>query len=123
MKMIIAGGRDYIITEYHKSRIAELIKKHNVSEIVSGGARGADAEGEKIARELSIPIKVFPAQWDKHGKAAGPIRNKQMAVYGDILVILPGGSGTNNMRNQAKGEKLMVYRLFNELDSVNKEQQ
>ncbi len=65
---------------------------------------GADALGERWAKENDIPVKVFPANWDKHGKAAGPIRNKQMAAYGEMLIAFWDGksSGTGNMISLAE---------------------
>jgi len=45
----------------------------------------------------------FPADWSRHGKSAGPIRNRQMLIEGrpDIVVAFPGGKGTANMIKQA----------------------
>ena len=45
---------------------------------VSGHCVGADLCGERAARELGLVIMSFPAEWDRYGRAAGPIRNKQM---------------------------------------------
>ena len=58
-----------------------------------------------------IPIKKFPAEWDKHGKGAGFIRNKQMAEYADAVVLFPGGNGTNNMYEQASKMNLKIIDL------------
>lgn len=85
IKVIIAGSRnfyDYNIVEdtvvsYFMSR---GILKENV-EIISGGARGADSLGEQLADSYGLKLTVFPAQWDTYGKAAGMIRNKEMADY------------------------------------------
>ncbi len=85
IKVIIAGSRnfyDYDIVEdtvvsYFMSR---GILKENV-EIISGGARGADSLGEQLASSYRLKLTVFPAQWDTYGKAAGMIRNKEMADY------------------------------------------
>lgn len=70
-----------------------------VKEVVSGGAQGVDASGEAIAELHGIPVKVFRADWKKHGKAAGPIRNAEMASYADALVAVWDGKsrGTGNM--------------------------
>ena len=46
--------------------------------IVHGAARGADSMCGYVAERLGYPVRKFPADWDKHGKAAGPIRNRQM---------------------------------------------
>ena len=56
------------------------ILKENV-EIISGGARGADNLGEQLASSYGLKLTIFPAQWDTYGKAAGMIRNKEMADY------------------------------------------
>ena len=84
-------------------------------EVVSGKARGADTFGEIWANEHGIPVKEFPADWDKFGRSAGPIRNGQMAEYGDALIafLAPGSKGTKNMIEQAqkKGLFVLVYNL------------
>lgn len=85
IKVIIAGSRnfyDYDIVEdtvvsYFMSR---GILKENV-EIISGGVRGADSLGEQLADSYGLKLTVFPAQWNTYGKAAGMIRNKEMADY------------------------------------------
>ena len=68
-------------------------------EVICGMARGADTWGRKWAEHHEIPIKEFPADWEKCGKAAGPIRNKQMADYADaaIVFIWDGSRGSKNM--------------------------
>ena len=96
-KLVIAGGRDFIGTEKDFEHIADLCKKYLITEIVSGCARGADWFGERCADRLSLPIKRFPANWDRHGKSAGYIRNEQMARYTDYVHLFPGGRGTKMM--------------------------
>lgn len=51
------------------------------------------------AAERTLPYMTFPANWDRFGKAAGPIRNKWMLEYGqpDLVVAFPGGKGTAHM--------------------------
>lgn len=102
MKVIIAGGRDYIFSIEDINLLDDLHKEHDFSEVVSGGAWGADFEGEQWAARNGIFVKKFPADWNKHGRAAGPIRNKQMAQYADALITFKGGRGTANMKNQAR---------------------
>ena len=51
------------------------------TELVSGGCKGTDKMAERFAKKNIIPIRVFIADWKKYGKAAGPIRNKQMIDY------------------------------------------
>lgn len=109
MKVIIAGGRD--ITNYELVEAAYLKSNFKATEIVSGGARGADYLGELFAKHNNIPIKVFPADWDTYGKRAGFLRNLEMAKYADALIALWDGSskGTQHMITQATKHNLKVY--------------
>ena len=109
MKTIIAGGRECV--DYRVVSKAMLQFGEEVTEVVSGCARGADTLGEQWARNHSIPIKRFPADWDKHGRGAGYIRNKYMANYADALVALWDGvsRGTANMIEEAKKKGLVVF--------------
>ena len=108
MKLIIAGGRDYIFDAADKDLLTEMFEGV-VYEVVSGAARGADTEGELWALEHNIPITKFPADWNKLGKAAGFIRNTQMAEYADAVVLFPGGKGTDHMFKEASKRELVVY--------------
>ena len=109
MKVIIAGSRD--ITDY--SLVKEAIKEANleITEVVSGCARGVDSLGEYWAQENNIPVKRFPADWEGLGRAAGVIRNGQMAEYGEALIAIkyPNSIGTNDMIRKAKRNNLVVF--------------
>lgn len=87
LRTIIAGGRDYSLTLSDEAWLDTL----PIREVVSGGASGADAGGEAWAKKRGIPIKRFPADWKTHGRAAGPIRNRQMAEYADAVVLFLEG--------------------------------
>ena len=104
MKTIIAGGRnfkDYLMLK--KQVDYYQLHKNQITEVVSGGAAGADTLGEQYALENNIPIKVFNADWNKHGRAAGPIRNGQMAEYADAAIVIHNGSkGALNMIEQMR---------------------
>lgn len=77
-------------------------------EVVSGAARGVDKAGEDYvtwAREQfpgTFTVTQFPANWDKYGKVAGHLRNRQMAEYADAALLIWDGSssGTANMAIQ-----------------------
>lgn len=107
MKIIIAGGRDYYLQPQDLAKLDQI--KDQITEVVSGGAKGVDICGEHWAIKNNIPIKAFAPDWKKHGKAAGPIRNKQMADYADAVALFPGGKGTENMYNAAKKNDLIIY--------------
>jgi hypothetical protein len=74
--------------------------------VIHGGARGVDSMAGAAAAQLKIPIRVFPADWKKNGKAAGPIRNQQMLDEGKpdlVLAFWDGKSrGTEHMIGLAK---------------------
>lgn len=113
MKLIIAGGRNYAFTNFDFARLDVILNRDGVDEVVSGACpTGADAHGEYWATTMEIPIRRFPADWKKHGKAAGPIRNAEMAAYADALAVFPGGRGTDSMVREAtaRGLKIFDYR-------------
>jgi hypothetical protein len=99
MKVIIAGGRDYTFTDKDIAFLDKVAPA--IHEVVSGGATGADHCGEEWAKKHGIPVKVFPADWNTHGKAAGPLRNRQMAEYAGGVILFPGGNGTESMHQEA----------------------
>lgn len=108
MKVIIAGGRDYKERSDHIREVKRLLSEWGATEVVSGLAKGADALGVRIGMQLGLPIAKFPANWNRHGKGAGHIRNRQMAEYADALIALPGSRGTENMIDQAKANGLKI---------------
>ena len=109
-KIIVAGGRNFSdrgFLRYKLDQLTSCIPSDRL-EIVSGGARGADSLGEEWATERGVKVTKFEAEWGRHGRKAGPIRNRQMAEYADALVAFPGGRGTMNMIETAKGFRLDV---------------
>lgn len=119
MRVIIAGGRDfnnYELLELKCDRILLFPFTHpDEIEIVSGHCNGADILGEQYGKERGCKVKLFPADWAKHGKAAGPIRNKEMAEYGTHLIAFWDGfsRGTKNMIATAtqSGLKVRVIKI------------
>ena len=111
MKVIIAGGRDYRFQVDDYRVLDQLNKEMCITEVVSGGAKGADEGGELWAVANGLPVTVFRADWDQHGRAAGPIRNKLMALYAHGLVAFPGGKGTDHMIEVAKERGLDIIQV------------
>lgn len=99
MKVIVAGCRNFTDYELLKQKLDYYRETKPITEIVSGVARGADVLGVQYAKAVDIPYKLFPADWVKNGRAAGPIRNQQMAEYADALIAVWDGEskGTKNM--------------------------
>lgn len=92
MQLIIAGTRDFNDYALLKRRLTYFLQNAIVRqteiEIVSGGCQGADALGERYTQENNFKLKLFPADWAKYGKAAGPIRNADMARYASHCIVL-----------------------------------
>ena len=104
MKILVCGGRDYD-SEIALSKVLDRLNdSENITELIHGGARGADTLAGQWARDRDIPVTVFHADWKRHGKAAGVIRNQEMLVDGDpdIVLAFPGGRGTEHMVKVAK---------------------
>lgn len=108
MRVIVAGGRDFQPTEEHSIWLKEKLLELKAAEIVCGMAKGADLFGFKIAKEMKLPIKEFPANWNKYGNLAGPIRNSEMAKNADACILFPGGKGTANMKTLAQLNELII---------------
>lgn len=99
-RVIIAGGRDfqdYSMLQQTMDRL--LVNVQDEIVVVCGKARGADTLGERYAQERGYAVHAFPADWAKHGRAAGIIRNEEMAKNADALVAFWDGQsrGTKNM--------------------------
>jgi hypothetical protein len=110
MKTIIAGDRNYQNYDEMKLILDTYHKTTPITEVISGGARGADSMGEWWAKQNDIKIVLFPAMWNKYGLAAGPIRNKLMAEYGEGLIafLASKSRGTKNMIEQATKLNLKI---------------
>lgn len=116
VKVLICGGRDYKPSFRDIAKVAYLLSEYHIEEVVSGRCRGADKFGERVAQVLSLPINGFPADWETHGKAAGFIRNREMLEFldeDDLVLALPGGKGTENMKNLAKEAGIEVLEVEN----------
>ena len=111
MIVIIAGGRTITDACKLEGAVRTFTKKWEITQVVSGGARGADALGEDWARKNRIQYVVFRADWKQHGKGAGPIRNERMAKYADALIALWDGKsrGTADMIRRARSQGLIVH--------------
>jgi len=118
MKVVIAGTRTFDNYELLKQECDKILSETQEEiEIVSGGARGADALGERYAKENEYKLTIFPANWDRFGKRAGYLRNEEMADYADAVIAFwdERSRGTYNMIELAarKSLKLRVIRYKN----------
>ncbi|WP_255005408.1 SLOG family protein [Cyanobium sp. ATX 6F1] len=116
--IVAGGGRD--LAWPHQRVAAELLARSSgrlVHLLLHGGARGADAAIARAAHQLGWSALVMPAEWRRHGRAAGPIRNRELlelavaralshsspGVSTSVLVVaFPGGPGTASLVQQAR---------------------
>ena len=111
-RVIIAGCRDFADYELLKEKCDFYLQNKEKEDIVivSGHASGADALGERYAQERGLQLETYPADWKAHGRAAGPIRNENMARVANALIAFWDGKsrGTKNMIETARKYNLKV---------------
>ena len=97
MKLIIAGSRTF--TDYQLLCQTLAPQRYHITEVIHGGARGADQLGFRWAVKHHVRSRCFAADWERFGKSAGVRRNHQMAQAGDVLVAFHGNNspGTAHM--------------------------
>lgn len=101
MRIIVCGGRNYRDSGRIYLTLEEYVREE--PSIVHGAALGADSLAGREAAALGLSIEPRPAEWDRHGKAAGPIRNQEMVDAGaDLLIAFGGGVGTADCIRRAR---------------------
>lgn len=113
MRVLVCGGRDYADV-FQLNQMLDITKQaHGTIEICHGGAKGADTLAGEWAKRNSVPYVVYPANWDKHGRSAGPIRNKQMLdeFKPGLVIAFPGGAGTKNMIGQTMKAGVFLIKV------------
>lgn len=112
MRVLVCGGRDYHDFHTVGRELLDLHEKTSITELLHGGAPGADTQADRWARAHNIPVRVFPADWNLHGKVAGPIRNQAMLeVKPELVVAFPGGRGTADMVRRARAAGIAVLEV------------
>jgi len=116
MRLIIAGYREFHDYPLLRKKVSHLTKGHTIATILSGKCRGADTLGERFAKEFGIPVEDHPAEWTKHGKAAGPIRNWEMVENATHAIVFdhPLARGSKDLIKQAKVKRLplRIVKIF-----------
>ena len=117
LKVIIAGGRDFTNTQYAADSLVKLVEDNKLPDtftVISGNANGADKVGEYLAKLWDLPLEIYPADWNQHGKSAGYIRNSQMADIADVLVAFwdEKSRGTMHMINTMKQQHKSVFVFY-----------
>lgn len=112
MRVVVCGGRNF--NDFYSLTMAlnaiHLITP--ITELIEGGAKGADLLANVWATFKGIKITTVRAEWEKYGKRAGFIRNMKMAeMKPDCVIAFPGGAGTQNMIHQARLRGIQVSEV------------
>ncbi len=116
-KIAVGGCRDFDDCEYIFGCLDEYLSNFNNDDIafISGHCSGVDAAAEKYAELRGFKTLLFPAEWKKYGKAAGPVRNKQMVEAADAVIAFwdEKSRGTKSLIDLAKksGKYLTVFKI------------
>lgn len=116
MRVLVCGSRTYGATETQRVEMMALLDAWIGVDytVVHGAAPGADSLAEEWARGRCVATEPYPADWDQHGKAAGPIRNQQMLDSGIDLCLaftdkpLRESRGTNDMVTRCRQASVMT---------------
>lgn len=113
MKVAVIGSRTFNDYEEVKRTLSTI----KISTLISGGAKGADSLGERYANENNIPKTIFLPDWEKHGKAAGMIRNTDIINECELVVAFwdKSSKGTKDSIDKANklGKKVLIITFKN----------
>jgi len=113
MKVLVCGGRDFTDRDALFAALDKIdaeLPRPGITCIISGCARGADSLALQWSKKWDLVCRFFPADWKRHGSAAGPIRNQEMLERGkpDLVIAFPGGRGTADMVRRARAVNVRV---------------
>jgi hypothetical protein len=113
-RVLVCGGRNYADWRKVSDTLRKLHDETPIDVIIHGCASGADTLAARWAFLAGIREHAFGADWETHGRAAGPIRNQRMLDEGtpNLVIAFPGGRGTDDMVSRARerGVKVVQYR-------------
>ena len=112
--VLVCGGRNY----KNQTKVHEVLDSIDPYPflIIQGGARGADSFAKDWAEMNYVQSLTVPANWPKHGKSAGILRNFEMMLWKpNIVIAFPGGKGTAHMVSLAKKDPdCLLIEVFDE---------
>jgi ABC-type sugar transport system substrate-binding protein len=119
VRVLISGDRNWHCADLARRVIARLVARHGEVDIVQGSADGVDFAFVEAAYDAGCGVCSFPADWEKHGKKAGPIRNAEMVAAGADFVIavhrnLAWSRGTRDLVTRALAAGIPVYLIDGE---------
>jgi hypothetical protein len=114
MRVLVCGGRDFNDRDFIHNTLCDLHERRGpFAVVIHGCATGADDEGMIWAQMMGVKHLPMQAEWQKYGRAAGPIRNQRMVDEGkpDLVIAFPGGRGTADMVSRARAAKIEVLEI------------
>ena len=113
MRLLVCGGRDFNDADLVNRVLTKVHAKRPITLLINGGAKGADTLAAQWAHKNQIPYLTHPAQWNTHGKSAGPKRNQAMLETWNPqgCVAFPGGSGTQHMITLCERAEVKVMKV------------
>ncbi len=114
MRVVVFGGRDYEKLGLIFRALDQIDEQYGITLVIDGMAKGVDTIAYKWALARGKQTERYAANWAKYGKAAGVIRNREMAEEGhpDLGVAFPGGNGTYNMKKTLKELGIKVLTVI-----------
>ncbi len=108
MKLAIVGGRNFNdYTLLADTIFNSLCPLEFITEIISGGAKGADTLGDNFAENNGILLTIFPAEWAKYGKQAGYVRNQLIVDNCDMILAFWDGQSRGTADTIEKAKRAM----------------
>lgn len=104
--IMVCGSRTINNRELIFSKLDEILADNPDMRIISGGAKGVDSIGEDWAKSHKVEIKQYKPDWNKYGRGAGIIRNKQMVEVSDYVIIFWDGKSKGTKSDIEFCEKL-----------------
>jgi ABC-type sugar transport system substrate-binding protein len=119
VRVIISGDRNWTCSDLARRVVARLVARHGEVDIVQGAADGVDRAFVEAAYDAGCGVCSYPADWQKHGKKGGPIRNAAMVDAGADFVIavhrsLAWSRGTGDLVRRALAAGIPVYLIDGE---------
>jgi len=110
IRVVVFGGRHYENEANVLATLDKIHKEYTITQLIEGGASGADRHARLWAQINKIHYVTVPADWKSYGKDAGGIRNGWLLdLKPDLAIGFPGGKGTANMIRQVKVRRVTLY--------------
>lgn len=113
MKLAVVGSRNFSDYAWMEQCLLRRFSVADIEAVISGGARGADALAARFAAAYHLPLIVVPADWKRHGRKAGPLRNTEIVSRSDTVAAFWDGfsRGTRDVIAKARlaGKRVEVF--------------